>query len=283
MNWRDYEELILANWDELLNKNPAPTEKAIQHFLEKHPSMVPGAFNLIGAESGHHPWLRGLISQPVLPSFDHHKPDFMWLSKNSATVEPVLIEIEAPDKHWWTKSGQPTAQLTQALDQIAEWKAWFAEPHNIQEFKDIYGLTREDWRKMNFRPSYLLIFGRRTEANRTPNLTAKRSHLAPDDVKIRTYDSLQPNPKASQLVCMKIENDHGQYIFKALSVPATLVWKPAFASDRALLSGLDHAIDSNEQIPHKRKNFLKQRLHYWSEWSNNQNGQMICYTSGDEE
>lgn len=283
MNWKDYEELILAEWNELLNKIPSPTESAVQHFLEQYPSMVPGAFNLIGAESGHHPWLRGLFSQPVLPSFDHHKPDFMWLSQNSDTVEPVLIEIEAPGKLWWTKSGQPTATLTQALDQIAEWKAWFREPHNVQEFKDIYELTRVEWRKRHFRPSYLLIYGRRSEANGKPNLTAKRSLQAQDDVKIITFDRLNPNPKADQLVCLKVINDRGQYVFKAISVPATLIWKPPFACDRARLSGLDSAIESNKHISQKRKEFLIRRLQYWNEWSKKQNHDMIYYTSGDEE
>jgi len=282
MDWNVFERLILDEWHKLLNRSPEPsTEKEIQHFLEQYPSMVPGAFNLVGNESGHYPWLCGLISQPVLPSFDHRKPDFMWLALNSDTVEPVLIEIEAPGKRWWTEAGQQTAHLTQALDQIIEWKTWFEDANNVGKFNDMYGLSRVAWMKRRFKPSYLLVYGRRAEANIKPNLTAKRSRLAPDDVKIMTYDRLQPNPKARQLVCMKVKNDNDEYVFTTISVPATITLGPSLAGDRALLYGFDTAIDSNKHISKQRKEFLIRRLPYWNEWSKRSSHGMIC--SGDKE
>ena len=142
MNWDTYEQLIMAEWGQLLNVD-SPAEKDVQSFLERHPSILPGAFNLLGGESGHYPWLSGVISQPPLPSYNRRIPDFMWLSVSSDTEEPVLIEIEAPGKHWFTSSGKPTAQLTQALDQITEWKAWFGVPHNVEAFKAYYRLDGE--------------------------------------------------------------------------------------------------------------------------------------------
>ena len=63
MSWDVYERLIVTEWDALLNSE-TPNEKEIQAFLEQHPALVPGAFNLIGNESGHYPWLCGLITQP---------------------------------------------------------------------------------------------------------------------------------------------------------------------------------------------------------------------------
>ena len=281
MDWKTYSQLIMGKWSNLLNQNSPISEETVQRFLEEHPSMVPGAFNIVGPESGHYPWLCGLISQPILPSFDHHKPDFMWLSQNSDTVEPVLIEIEAPGKQWWTDSGVPTSNLRQALDQISEWKAWFDVPHNVLEFKDVYGLSRDEWRKRRFKPAYLLIYGRSQEANAKPNLTAKRSHLAPEDVRIRTYDHLQPNPKAAQYVCMKIKNDTGNYVFSAIHVPATMTWSPSLAEDRSLLENFDKAIESNEQILQERKEFLIRRLPYWNDWAKKPDKGLI--NSGDEE
>ena len=281
MEWREYERLIITEWDELLKKTPLPSEVEMQNFLERHPSMVPGAFNLLGNPSGHHPWLCGLISQPILPSYDLQKPDFMWLSLNSEAVEPVLIEIEAPGKQWFTSSGQQTADLTQALDQIAKWKAWFGQSHNVEAFKAMYGLNREASMQRRFKPSYLLIFGRRDEAIKNPSFTAKRSFLVPDDVKMMTYDRLQPNRNADQLVCMKIKNVHGNYVFNTISVPATIMWKPTIADDRALLSDLETAINSNKQISELRKAFLIRRLPYWNDWS--KRGDRGIITVGDEE
>lgn len=105
MSWEDYERLILAQWSGVLGRSPGPPELAVHRFLEQHPSMVPGAFNIVGGSSGHYPWLSALISRPPLPSYDRRIPDFMWLSLNSETEEPVLIEIEAPDKRWFCLSG----------------------------------------------------------------------------------------------------------------------------------------------------------------------------------
>lgn len=278
MRWEEYERLILAEWDLLLHNDLELSEGKVQTFFEQHPSMVPGAFNIVGGQSGHYPWLSGVISQPPLPSYNYRVPDFMWLSMNSENDEPVLIEIEAPSKRWFTTSGSQTAHLTQALNQIAEWKAWFGIPHNVEAFKSLYGLDREGWRGRRFKPAYLLIYGRRDEANASSSLTLKRSHLSPDDVVTMTYDRLRPNPGGSQLLCMKVDAKGN---FRAISVPPTLKWKPALAEERALLIGLDNAIESNPYISSERKQFLIRRLHYWNKWAMGGNRGII--STGDEE
>ena len=55
MVWEDYERLILAQWTDILASSPAPTEADVHRFFEQHPSIVPGAFNIIGSSSGHYP------------------------------------------------------------------------------------------------------------------------------------------------------------------------------------------------------------------------------------
>jgi hypothetical protein len=81
----------------------------------------------------------GIIAQAPLPSYNHRVPDFLWLSRDSDTDQPVLIEIEAPSKKWFTKAGAPTAGFTQALNQIAEWKSWFSIGRNLDAFKAFIG------------------------------------------------------------------------------------------------------------------------------------------------
>lgn len=281
MEWEQYQQLILEEWEKLLNRNPRPTEKEVQFFLERHPCMVPGAFNLMGAESGHFPFFCGLISQPILPSFNHRKPDFMWLSKNSDTLEPVLIEIEDPNKKWWTDSGQQTAQLTQALTQIFDWKIWFQDLVNQNKFKEMYGLDNFPLKDLHFKPSFLLIYGRRHEANSNPNQILRRSELVKEEIDIITFDRLHPNPKANQLVCLSVNFKNKQRNLKAISVPATFALSPSLAGDRACLADLAIAIDSNDNIPKKRKEFLKERLSYWREWSKKSDHGTI--RSGDKE
>ncbi len=261
LSWEVYETLITEEWDGLLNSQPPPPESVIQDFLQKHPSMVPGAFGLFGGESGHYPLLCSLISQPPLPSYNARIPDFMWLSRWSDTQQPVLIEIEAPDKRWFTKSGTPTAEFTQAMNQIAEWKAWFGVSHNTEAFKDFYGLSQ--WPRLRFKPVYLLIYGRRAEANASPELTQKRGIVYGDDISAATYDRLRPNPKAAELICINVK---GPMKFRALSVPATLTWRPELARERALVTGLPDAIQANPYISERRKEFLIRRLSYWNEY-----------------
>lgn len=278
MPWAQYEQLVTAEWLALLNRSASPSEKEVQALPEKHPSMVPGAFGFRGGESGHYPRLCGLVTQPPLPSYDRRVPDFMWLSQSSDTEEPVLIEIEAPSKRWFTKSGKHTAALTQALQQIAEWKAWFDIPRNVESFKAFYGLDRDGWRMRRFRPSYLLIYGRRAEANAAPSLTRQRTYLFPEDVFGRTYDRLQPNPKAADLICLKARH-FGD--FEVVSVPPTLTWSPMLAEERALVGGWDTAILANQHISPMRQEFLVRRRPYWEQWGRREDRGSI--STSDEE
>jgi hypothetical protein len=70
-------------------------------------------------------------------------------------------------------------------------------------------------------------------------------------------------------------------MFKALSVPATLKWRPCLAEDRAQIAGLETAIEADPYISSKRKQFLIRRLPYWNEWAKKEPRGVIY--SGDEE
>jgi hypothetical protein len=263
LTWAEYERVITSDWDALLNREPSPSEQEVQRFLERHPSMVPGAFGLTGLQSGHYPMLCGVIARPPLPSYNCRVPDFMWLSQSSDTEQPVLIEIEAPSKPWFTRRGRPTHQFNQALDQIVEWKNWFDVAHNVRAFKEFYRFDRSAWMKRSFRPAYLLIYGRRAEANADPRLTRKRTTILPDLVFSMTYDRLCPDPKANDLVCLM---DDRAGPFRVVSVPATLRWTPSLAEERAFAREWDVAIEGNRNISPQRKEFLIKRLPYWEEW-----------------
>lgn len=263
MAWDNYERIVLAEWRDILDRHDV-SEGVVQTFLEKHPCMVPGALQVSGSQSGHYPWLCSLISQPPLPSYDRRFPDFMWIAVNSDTEAPLLIEIESPTKRWFTSSGTQTSHLTQALDQIVQWKAWFSIPHNVEAFKAFYGLNREAWYRRRFRPAYMLIYGRRKEANASPQSIQKRGFLVGDpDVSIITYDRLRPDRNCDQTVCVKATADQS---FVVKSVPPTLEWSPALAKERASLQAFPVAINANKYISPARKAFLIRRCEYWNEW-----------------
>lgn len=119
----------------------------------------------------------------------------MWLARNSAVIQPVLVEIESPSKRWIAGRGRdarPHGQLTQALNQLRQRKEWLDKPANGQVLRETYGIPAE-WRAMRpLRPRYMLITGRRSE---NPTEIAKlRDLFGRDGFDVLTYDNLpQPN------------------------------------------------------------------------------------------
>lgn len=128
-----YAATVGAEWRDLLSSDP--DEVAVQRFMELHPAILPGAHDL--GPTGNHPPLYGAVfRQARLEGLGTNRyPDFMWISKSTAFITPVRIEIEKPSKRWFTKAGTPTAEFTEAQGQLAEWRAWFSDETNVANFK----------------------------------------------------------------------------------------------------------------------------------------------------
>src|SRR4051812_22314121 len=105
MSEEEYLRRVTQAWTDLLGTGPGEPE--VQRFLETHPAMVPGAHaGLGGLHSGHAPFPAALITQPTLRGLSVRTPDFLWVAGDSLFLNPVFVEIEAPDKRWVTASGQ---------------------------------------------------------------------------------------------------------------------------------------------------------------------------------
>jgi hypothetical protein len=87
--------------------------------------------------------------------------------------------------------------FTKAIDQLRDWKSWFSKPTNVLAFQDLYGL-REETRR--FVQHYVLVYGRRDEANRLASFATKRHDLAGSDEFLMTYDRLNPTGSADLTV-----------------------------------------------------------------------------------
>jgi hypothetical protein len=275
MTWDDYELLVRKEFEALLLSDA--DEKKMQSFLETHPCMVPGAFDLAGGlQSGHYPFPTALISQPILPSYTYRKPDFMWLAKNSMEFTPVMIEIESPSKKWFKKKGISTAELTEAIHQLKDWKVWLENPYNKLAFYDYYEIPSR-LRKLRFRPRFLLIYGRRLEATADAGFANIRSQLQAHDEVFMTYDRLGPENKLRNLLCVKI-NKEGYY---AISVPPTLKLGPSNADEWLMINRKQDAVRNSKLIPEPRKDFLVRRFDYWDDWASKGNFGVI--NTGDVE
>jgi phage anti-repressor protein len=169
-------------------------EKVAQVFLEQHVELLPGAFGDFGPGGHHGPLYSSLFRQPPLQGLDAKLiPDFMWIARSTVEVTPVCIEIERPTKRWFTEAGQATAHLTQALDQLARWKAWFREAKNEELFREQYLKGRFADRRLS--PQFVLIYGRENDFTGDHKLTvsarhAKRIDLARESEHLLTFDSL---------------------------------------------------------------------------------------------
>ncbi|MFQ5875171.1 MAG: Shedu immune nuclease family protein [Dehalococcoidia bacterium] len=262
MLWDRYEGLVIKKWRDLLRSPASLDENNLQKFLEEHPCMLPGAFGL-PLPSGHYPFPCAVISQPPLQGLGTKVPDFMWLATNSSYLHPVLIEIETPDKGWFTKKGIQHADLTQALDQLAAWKTWFNKVENQALFLEYYQIPPDIRRWRTFHPLYILIYGSREEFEEKPDLNAKRGQLERPDEFHMTFDRLSSVHDVQDMMCVR---KTGSY-YEAMTIPPTFRLGPMWAEYRLYIRNKEDAVKRNLLITKERKEFLLDRLPYWDDWA----------------
>jgi len=258
------EEQYLAEvrheWKTLLAADPA--ESAVQAFLERNPSFLPGG-RTPGNPSGHAPFPNAVIAQPVLPGLRTKIPDFMWIAKHSATWFPTLIEIERPSKRLFRNDGTPTANFTQARDQLNEWRAWFAKPENQQVFVSSYGIPESFRLGRNMQLHMILIYGRRSEFENTPHLSEKRAGLLPgSDEELMTFDRLAPEEFLLDVLTVKATHP-GK--FRAVSVPPLFELGPAMADWLVPIEDIETCLAATPLISEERRRFIAGRVPYWRE------------------
>lgn len=250
MSWDDYRQHTQAQWQAFLSSADQSNESEFQRFLERYPNLLPG--------KRHHERILGVISQPELPGARPRRPDFLLFDKDSTAVYPVLIEIEAPAKHWCNNDAVPTATFTQALDQLREWKAWFAERGNEEAFRDLYGIDSEDIRTRRLIPQYVLIYGRRQEANRFNAFERKRSYLAGPDEHLMTYDRLVAYDGAD--LTLRLDRSKPDTHFRVINVPPTFILGKRNAAPFSRMTGREEAIRACSLMSEERRQFLLDRL-----------------------
>ena len=260
--WERYESFLQSSWGALLASEP--TESEVHRFLESHPCMLPGGEGGTDSIGGHHgPVPNAVVSEPELPGLRRPRPDFLWLTFLSSEIRPVLIEIEDPSKRWFNGSGNQSADLTQALGQLYEWRAWLDSEANRLNFYERYEVDSYVRRHHVFKPVLALIYGRRSEFASDPDLSKKRGAARPADVEWSTFDRLAPLAAARRSVTCRVTVDG----WTVTSVPPTFVLGPSSAHTIVRMTGWETAIAVNPLIGDDRKAFLTSRLDYWREWA----------------
>lgn len=261
ITWEEYAQRTYEQYQFLL-ENSADDESVFQRFFEKNPAFVPGAFELFGP-SGHYPYMSGIISQPEVGGIFKRKPDFAWLAQDSLSFCPVFIEIERPSKRAFIKSHVQSAELTQALDQINEWKMLLNNPINNLLVYDYFKVSNHE-REKKMSPQYGLIFGRRSEFEDSEYLTRKRAELSNHEVCLMSYDRIKPTYDCQDLLCLKMSGAKSRY--NVITIPPTFRYSPCNSQMLSKIDGFYEAIDSMEYTSSERKNFLKKRYSYWRDY-----------------
>ncbi len=256
IEWSRYYSQVMDEYLELLENN-SDSEKSFQDFFERNPSFIPGGLQLMGHTS-HYPYMDTLISQPEIGIRDTRKPDFLWLAEDSIRFTPVFVEIEKPSKKMFTNSGTPSADFTQAKNQIDEWKYLLSQPDNIRAFYTQFSIPL-DMQAKTFSPQYLLIYGRRNEYLGNDIRTGVRASNENNDFVIMSYDRLTPIADYMQFTTCKVSN--GKY--KILHIPPTFKYRPDRIDTLEEYKDFYEAIPRMDKTSDERKQFLRDRYSYW--------------------
>ena len=161
-----------ARLEELIN-DPWIHEQDLQDFFEENPRLLAGtSYDRVVP----HPVLARDESGPLIP-------DFM--------LEPVngfadVLDLKLPGVPLVTGGRDrlhPTAQVTEAIAQVREYRAYFDDPAHVQAVQDRYGLQA-------YRPAVAVVIGRDPGPGRNPFELRRIWDELPSHVSIMTYDQL---------------------------------------------------------------------------------------------
>lgn len=200
VSWEQYESWLTVAWTRLLDSDP--TERELQDFLERNPCLLPGGGG--GYRGGTHgPYGVVFAESEIHGSTGSFRPDFMWITGNSAKVHPVMIEIEAPGRRYFTKAGDPTAHFSHAHRQVLDWKMWWTDPVNQQWFRRAFLDPIWDFKSRKIEPRYILIYGRSRETANDARSNLRRAELSQNDLEVMSFDRLQPSRDLQGIACVQ--------------------------------------------------------------------------------
>ena len=163
------------------------SEQVYQDFLEANSELIPREF------VQNHGIHFSLVLRKLGLARDY-TTDFFYLAKSSATWHCVLVEIEKPQSPYFREgTADLHADFRVALDQVARWRAWFADEHNFEGF--VNGTIRplRIPITMTANPCYIkyvLVTGRRSEYEQNEQRRRLISAHEREDFHILSYDSL---------------------------------------------------------------------------------------------
>jgi len=161
---------IERRWVSLIDR-PGVKESELQKFICDHASLFFGQhlFVISGAELG-----------------SDFRVDFVVATDEASYgIDYTFVEIETPQSRVYTRSGDPSARLTHAMQQVRDWKSWLTRHRGV--VRRFFPSEYFGWDEFT-NLSFCVVIGRRGSPS---SQTAKRNILARDSaIKIRSFDHL---------------------------------------------------------------------------------------------
>lgn len=155
----------------------ATNERTMQEYLGLRPLLL---IQHLGG--GHGRWV---LPQKSLGS--EFRTDFVVGHKHSFGYEWEVIEIESPTAKPFTKSGDFSRELTHAIRQIVDWRAWLKRNQNYAaRRKEEQGLGLLD---IDSNVPGVIIIGRKSEIDEGTN-DRRRQLVQDSNITIHSYDWL---------------------------------------------------------------------------------------------
>jgi Shedu protein SduA, C-terminal len=171
--WDNVTSAQVKEYLECLDK--ATSERELQAFFESHPNLL-----IQDLEGGQGRWV---VPQKRLGS--EFVTDFVIGERHSFGFQWQAVEIENPLAPLFTMKGNPSAELTHAIRQITDWRAWIKRNQNYtSRCREAQGLELID---IDSSVRGLILIGR--ERNLDPTTNDRRRQLVQDlQIDIHTYD-----------------------------------------------------------------------------------------------
>lgn len=195
-DWLDRQPLkeYFVSWDSVsesqLNSlieaiDTSTTEAPIQQYFERNPNLL---IEHLGGGHG-----RFVIPQKRLGA--EFVPDFVVGEKSSIGYEWYLLELESPRARLFTRAGKQSAELTTAINQIQQWRAWLAVNQNYAaRDRSEGGLGLE---QVSTSPPGLILIGRRALTDESTN-RLRRQIAHETRIAIHTYDFIIDTARAKR-------------------------------------------------------------------------------------
>ena len=230
--------------------------------------MIPGGSGDIGPGGHHGSELGAVFRRPnLIGSGRAFQPDFMWVTRCTSLVTPILIEIEKPSKRWFRRDGRPTSEFTEAHDQLNDWRSWFARDGNRALFREMFLIFGEKYEDRPLEPQYVLVYGRESEfgiegGHTNPRaLRYKRDQQRRVDESFMTFDALRP----------RFDHSNSMTLTMTARGPEIHAFSPVYGTGThsgkgALLLGDPHdALDRSVMMSDERRAYLAMRWSYWQQ------------------